>query len=73
MIASAYNYRARHLLIGEKALPGHALSCERQERDLRAFAERGGFEIVAVIDWPSRHDSRGLRAVPIKPPRPRGS
>ena len=23
-------------------------SCERQERDLRAFAERGGFEIVAV-------------------------
>ena len=23
-------------------------SCERQERDLRSFAERGGFEIVAV-------------------------
>lgn len=23
-------------------------SCDRQERDLRAFAERGGFEIVAV-------------------------
>lgn len=24
-------------------------SCERQERDLRAFAERGGFEIVAIF------------------------
>ena len=25
-------------------------SCERQERDLRAFAERAGYEAVAVLN-----------------------
>jgi putative DNA-invertase from lambdoid prophage Rac len=40
-------------------------SCDRQERDLRTFAQRGGFEIVGVY----KEKASGAKADPVSSAR----